>query len=91
LRHTFASKLIICSKGDDRLRIINGIKKLIEFSPLQEVKVKYKSRWLAPGGIRPLNLKAGLPDLASECNISGCARYDLTFLALLILSYAGLL
>jgi hypothetical protein len=68
-------------KGEeDKLSVINGIKKLIDLSPLQEVRVKYKSRWLAPGGIRPLNLKVNLIDLATEgWNCDNWEQWFMTF------------
>jgi hypothetical protein len=50
---------------ENQLRVIAGVKRLVEFSPLQEVRVKYKARWLAPGSIRPFNLKVDLGDLAA--------------------------
>ncbi|HEX2944496.1 MAG TPA: hypothetical protein VHT96_00900 [Clostridia bacterium] len=50
----------------DRLKVINGVKKLIELSPLREVRVKYKSHWIAPGGIRPYDLKIDIDKLAAE-------------------------
>ena len=53
-------------REEDRPNVINGVKKLIGLSPLREVRVKYKSHWIAPGSIRPFDLKADLSRLAAE-------------------------
>lgn len=53
-------------KKTDRCAVVEGVRKLMSFSPLQEVRVRHKSRWLAPGGIRPRDLRARLGDLRAE-------------------------
>jgi hypothetical protein len=65
--------------GNERLIILNGIKKLIELSPLQDVRVKHKSRWLAPAGICPSNLGIDLCDLATEGWNGNWAQWFHTF------------
>lgn len=53
-------------KGPERAAVIEGIKKLISFSPLPVVRVRLKSRWLAPAAIVLRDLKVNLSDLAAE-------------------------
>lgn len=53
-------------KGPERAAVVEGIKKLISFSPLPVVRVRLKSRWLAPAAIVLRDLKVNLSDLAAE-------------------------
>jgi hypothetical protein len=53
-------------KKTDRNAVAEGIRKLVSFSPLRDVRVRHKSRWLAPGGIRPRDLRVRLCNLRTE-------------------------
>jgi len=66
-------------RGDGRRIVVDGVKKLMDLSPLREVRVKYRSRWLAPGGIRPFDLKIKLADLAREGWEDSWTRWFVTF------------
>lgn len=53
-------------KEPERTAVIEGVKKLIAFSPLPVVRVRLKSRWLAPAAIVLRDLNVDLNDLATE-------------------------